>query len=291
MNIFKRAYRKVKYHLIKNNIAKSIEIKHHIKKDMAKKYKDLIDNFESKEYKKEFSNKVFVCWFQGIENAPLLIQKCVESIKKSMPNKEVIVLTDDNYKDYTNFPGYIIEKYEKGIITKTHFSDLLRANLLINHGGLWLDSTVFCTAKEEPTYITKEPLFVFKDICLDRTDKLPTNSSSWLINACKHHPILELTQVILFEYWEHENRLANYFLYHIAFSLACDKYKEDFDNIPTFNNVSPHILMFELTKKYDAKRFEQIEKMSDFHKLNKALKTDGDVYTNYDFVIGRKKEN
>ena len=50
MNIFKRAYRKVKYHLIKNNIAKQIEIKHHIKKDMVKKYKVKIikKNFQTK---------------------------------------------------------------------------------------------------------------------------------------------------------------------------------------------------------------------------------------------------
>ena len=207
-----------------------------------------------------------------------------------MPNKEIVILTENNYKKYTDFPDYIIEKYEKGIISKTHFSDLLRTNLLIKHGGLWLDSTVFCTADSEPLYITKEPLFVYKEISLDRVDKMPIKSSSWLINSCKNNPILVATQKLLFEYWKKENALSNYFLFHLAFSIACDEYKEEFDKIPVFNNISPHVLQFELEKKYNKNRFEQIKKMSDFHKLNKSIEIKKDVFTNYDFVIGNKKK-
>lgn len=43
---------------------------------------------------------------------------------------------------------------EKGIITNTHFSDLLRIELLINHGGLWLDATTYLTGTL-PNYISE----------------------------------------------------------------------------------------------------------------------------------------
>ena len=43
----------------------------------------------------------------------------------------------------------VMEKWEKGIITHTHMTDLLRLELLIKYGGMWIDATVLCTAKEE----------------------------------------------------------------------------------------------------------------------------------------------
>lgn len=286
MNIFKR----IKYHYLNNKIARDIELQHDIKKDLKEKFNYVIKTFKHENYDKHFSNKIFICWFQGLDNAPILVQKCVASIKNAMPDKEIIIITDDNYIEYTNFPDYIIKKYESGIIPKVHFSDLLRTNLLINHGGLWVDSTVLCTAATEPKYITEQPFFVYKEISLNNSDKMPIKSSSWLINSCKEHPILVGTQKILFEYWKKENKLENYFLFHLAFSVVCDEYAYDFDNIPVYNNISPHILQFELEKPFDKKRFESITKMSDFHKLNRRIEVKKDIITNYDYIIGELKD-
>lgn len=285
MNVLRR----IKYHYMNNKIARDIELQQDIKNNLRKDFQYVIDTFCHDNYKKEFSNKIFICWFQGLENAPVLVRKCVESIKRAMPGKEIIVLTDENYQEYTNFPNYIIEKYEKGIIPKVHFSDLLRINLLINHGGLWVDSTILCTADSEPEYITKMPLFVYKEISLNNSDIMPIKSSSWLINSCKNHPILIGTQKILFEYWKNKKELTNYFLFHLAFSISCDEYENEFNKIPTYNNVSPHILQFELEQPYCEERFFQIKKMSDFHKLNRRIKVENEVFTNYDYVIGEFK--
>ena len=84
---------------------------------------------------------VWFCWLQGIDSAPKLVQDCYNSIRYWLKDKEIIVITKENYKQYVEFPDYIIEKWEKGIISNTHFSDLLRLELLIRHGGLWLDAT------------------------------------------------------------------------------------------------------------------------------------------------------
>ena len=75
-----------------------------------------------------------MCWFQGMEHAPKMVQYCFESLKSNLRDKRIILITEDNYKEYVQFPTYILEKYEKGCFSKTHLSDLLRLELLIKYG-------------------------------------------------------------------------------------------------------------------------------------------------------------
>lgn len=93
------------------------------------------------------SDNVWIYWGQGVENAPDIVRLCVRSVMDNFTNdgRRVILLNDDNISDYVTFPDYIMEKYRKGIITRALFSDLLRLELLITHGGTWVDSTVFCS--------------------------------------------------------------------------------------------------------------------------------------------------
>jgi hypothetical protein len=44
-----------------------------------------------------------------------------------------------------------------GKMTVTHFSDILRFNLLKNNGGLWLDATIFVNKPIPEKYFT--PIF------------------------------------------------------------------------------------------------------------------------------------
>ena len=39
----------------------------------------------------EFSNKVWICWFQGEEHAPELIQTCIQSMRTQLKGREIIV--------------------------------------------------------------------------------------------------------------------------------------------------------------------------------------------------------
>ena len=50
---------------------------------------------------------------------------------------------EKNLNDYVVIPEYIINKVKSGIISFTHFSDIVRLSLLAEHGGLWIDSTVY----------------------------------------------------------------------------------------------------------------------------------------------------
>lgn len=88
--------------------------------------------------------KVWACWWQGEEEAPAIVKACLASIRAAAGDHEVIVLDDNNYRQYADLPDWIVEKYEKGVISRTQFSDVLRFTLLSQHGGIWMDATLFC---------------------------------------------------------------------------------------------------------------------------------------------------
>lgn len=90
---------------------------------------------------------IWQCWLQGTNNMPDLVKICMQSVKKFNPNRKIIILTEENIKDYIKLPDYIIEKYKKGIIPKPQFSDILRLSILKEYGGVWIDATIYLTGK------------------------------------------------------------------------------------------------------------------------------------------------
>ena len=244
---------------------------------LKRKYKKILTIDKSitiDKNKEEKSNKIWICWFQGIENAPELVKACYNSVVKNYNDKEIIVLTEENYKQYVDIPEYILKKWEKGYITFAHFSDILRIELLSKYGGLWLDSTIFTTKKSELVFNENIELFVFKQVDLDRKNSLSVVASNWLIYGNKDNNIINLTKKLLYYYWKDYNYAINYNIFHIFFKLATEVYKDEWNKVPTFNNISPHILQFELCEEFNDKRFEQIKNMSDFHKLNWRIKSE-----------------
>lgn len=233
-----------------------------------KKYKEIIEKSNYVYKKSEESNYIWICWLQGYEKAPDIVKACIDSIKKHFPEKEIIILTNDNINKYVDFNDSITQKYNKGIISRTHFSDLLRIELLCKYGGIWVDSTVLCTSDSIKDILNRNDFFVFKELDLSRAKNRTIVASNWFIySKYKEHPILMLTRDLLIKYWEDYNYLMDYFIFHILFTISANHYKEDWDKVETYNNHSPHILMFELDKKYSKNRFDEIKKMSFIHKL------------------------
>lgn len=215
--------------------------------------------------KSEKPKIIWVCWLQGIENAPPLVQACYKSIKECNPEYEVRLLTSENLQLYTNLPDFIIEKWQKGIITNTHFSDILRNNLLLNHGGTWVDATLFFTS-HIPSEIENAQLFYFQTLKPGRDGKT-SPLSNWFISSTKNNPVLNLQQKLLFSYWKRENRIWDYFFFHYFFKMSLEKYSEIAESVPKYTNETPHIMLFELGKKYDENKFNLIAAKSFCHKL------------------------
>lgn len=248
---------------------------------LKKKYASYIASYEKNTRKKEQSNKVWWCWLQGEENAPELCKANLNSLRNNLRGRDIVVITEDNWSEFIELPDYIIEKYKKGIITRTHFSDILRVQLLVTHGGTWIDSSVLCTDYEKKFF--DKPLFVFSNFL--KEDKSMV-CSSWFITSESNNQILTLTRDLLFEYWKTNKVLINYFLFHIMFTIATEKYNKEWNSVPRYSNVPPHILQFEITNKYNKDRWSEICNMSSIHKLTqKADFSNKEPDSFYDFII------
>ncbi len=213
------------------------------------------------------SNKVWVCWFQGMDNAPELVQRCYRSLQENLPGREIILLTEDNYKDYVNLPDYIEEKAAKGIIPKAQYSDLLRLELLIRHGGTWIDATVFCSGPRIPDYMLDSELFMFQKL-KPGLDGQATSASNWYMTACTNHPILVLTQALLYEYWKTHKALLDYFIFHLFFQLAIETYPHEWEKVIPFSSSVPHILLLRMFEAFDETTWNAVQEMTPFHKLS-----------------------
>lgn len=243
-----------------------------VKQKLEKKYKLLLsdyDKFIDYNLPHMQSNKVWICWFQGIDKAPELVKICYESLKKNLKDKEIVVITSENIQDYVQFPDYIQEKWEKGIITHTHMTDLLRLELLIRYGGTWIDSTVLCTRDiaEIPDYYFESDLFFYQCLKPGR-DGHATVLSSWYMSAASNNRILMATKHLCYEYWKKNNDMVDYFLLHDFFQMALEYYEDDWHTVIPVSNSTPHILLLRLFDKYDEKLFEYIKQQTPFHKLS-----------------------
>jgi hypothetical protein len=241
------------------------------KRKLYKKYANRLEEFEKlydskAEHKK--SDKVWVCWFQGMENAPALVQKCYNSLLDNLKDKEIILITMENISQYVDFPDFILEKWKSGQITNTHMTDLLRLELLLKHGGTWIDSTVLCTEKQEniPSYFFESDLFFFQCLKPGR-DGHSSYISSWFMSAETNNKILAAARYLCYEYWNENKDLIDYFLLHDFLSIILDRYPESWKKIVPRDNATPHILLLRLFEEYDEDIWNAVKAQTPFHKL------------------------
>lgn len=90
--------------------------------------------------------KIFIYWEQGWENAPYICKMCLKSWEKYNKNHfDIIALDNKNIETYLSNDVLDILNRIKLNKSITASSDLLRVNLLANHGGFWVDATIMCT--------------------------------------------------------------------------------------------------------------------------------------------------
>lgn len=75
-------------------------------------------------------------WMYWEGNLPEFVEKCVEQIKKKNPDYEVYFLTPDTVKDFCDID---YERFQHA--TPQQKADLIRFELIYQHGGIWLDAS------------------------------------------------------------------------------------------------------------------------------------------------------
>ncbi|MEB5880305.1 capsular polysaccharide synthesis protein [Enterococcus gallinarum] len=262
-----------------------IGLNNRLNKRLRKKYLPYInqDKEQTNQNIKKMEDTIWIAWFQGIENAPIIVRKCYESVQFYLHDKNIILITEENYKEYVDLPDFIITKRKNGIISDAHFSDILRIELLYRYGGTWIDATVLLTSNNFPEAYFHSEIFFFQKLKPGSNgDRIAL--SSWFIHAIPNHEIIRNTRTLLFEYWKKENYLIDYFLLHHFLSISRDIYEMK-KKVPKFSNDAPHILLLEINQKFDSNRLNDILKITSIHKLSyKKIPIDSKG-TFYEYII------
>lgn len=200
---------------------------------------------------------------------PEIVKSCFRTASKHKGDLDHKILLEwESIKDYSDLPGFIYDRLKNGQMHIPHFTDLLRLNILKNHGGVWIDPTCYMTAPV-PQYILDEDFFVF--LTEKRTQFSYSFMQNFFIRAKKGNFLLNAWHDLCIEYWKNEVKDIDYFQHQMMFRAIVTKNKiakELFNKMPhvsedeTLKFIGPELFM-----KFDPKEWEKIRKASFIQKL------------------------
>lgn len=237
----------------------------------------------------EIDRTIWIMWYQGLEEAPLIVKRCISSIERYKPKGyNIVILSAANLSQYVEIPEYILLALEEGNMSLTHFSDLIRLYLLVEYGGIWIDSTVYLCG-EVPAFMYTG-LFLFNNVSVTAVPVI--KNSSWWISAEKNDYILSKTLNLLENYWRNERDLIEYFLLHIAMAKVINedlRASAEYKKVPCFSNLNAHYFASILEKTFLVEEYDKVKQISPVQKLTyKRRYIRGDLYTFYDAIINEQ---
>lgn len=225
-------------------------------------------------------------WHQGEKNAPLLIQKCFESVKKHEKDKKINILSFDTIKDYVELPQKYYDLVNAGKIPIAIFSDILRLYLLEKYGGCWIDSTIYLTNKI-PQDIWDSDFCVFQKDPL--TDDQENKMSCYFIRARRKSLNLQAIKRAIESYWDEQDFLVNYFMFEHISTMLSDKtheLKSEWDKMPYLNAGNAGCLQKMLFEDFNQDIWNELISKTCIHKLSyKILKEKTSGISYYDWII------
>lgn len=214
--------------------------------------------------KDDKNEKVYTMWGWNPITPPM-IQACFDSMRANF-KQELQVINEKNINDFVDLPGFIMDKRNKGYIKNPHFADIVRVELLHNHGGFWLDSTAFATAPI-PDFIVREDFFVYMAGNVGSPYGYIQNC---FIRGRQGSYLLEAWRAMILEYWKNESCEFDYFMHQLMFKTVAKndpRGKIYFDKMPHVDQDPTHALWWEYADKpFNKELFDKITKDAFFQK-------------------------
>lgn len=208
-------------------------------KDVIGKYKKL-PYVNKKNEVEEYERAVWIFWYQGYDNMPDIVKGCYKSIVDNLGNDKkdnIHLITKYNIKDYVDIDINIINKINNKNITITHFSDILRAELLKKYGGCWIDATCFVVDKPDDDIWEYE--FYSQKYAEGKANFFNDGKWSAYFLMCKKESIVfSYLNDFFEEYWRNNDYLIEYYLIDYALYIAyneIDVIKKIIDKVPENN--------------------------------------------------------
>ena len=229
-----------------------------VQRYLSKKYSSLIEaykNLEQLPVEDNLTNQriIWVCWLQGLEQAPDVVKKCIGNLQLFHgENCTIHLITLKNYHHFVTLPQHIEEKFQEQRMKPAHFSDVLRLCLLAKYGGVWIDSTVLIL-KPLPDDVFRERFFTLKSQSYDPASSISGGkwTTFFIASASEYLPVLFLRDLLI-QYWQDHDTELDYFLFDHAISIAYQQlpaFKYQIDKLGYFGNHR-HLLMPLLLKEY-----------------------------------------
>lgn len=235
---------------------------------------------------------IWVMWWQGLDNAPEIVNACVKKLKQENPEKLIIVITKNNFSKYLKLEKVILKRLNNKEFTITHFSDILRSNLLYIYGGIWIDATVWCTKHIQQDLLKQD----FYSIKTKKYTNDPSHGrwTGFFMEGKSNSQLFNFMRKAFNIYWDKYDSLIDYILVDYFIALACDNssfINNLIDNVPK-NNLDVFSLQKALNKNI-TKYNEFLESDTYLYKLTYKTKfrekdSNGDN-TIYDLIIGKKE--
>ena len=220
---------------------------------------------------------IFTYWHQGFEAAPAVPRACLDQIRRTHSDCDIHALDSSDLEEIRKDIPLSEDVWNKLAIP--HQSDLIRTALLLRHGGIWMDPTVYPLSSSWDWLQDKMDagLFFFQRPGRDRL------ISNWLIAAERGHPVLadlleklcayhetrdwrepsaqqarrhstlsrlinrhpDLTRLWLWKPLRYLVRQPPYLIYHYAlYDLLCSKphLRDIWNKMPVISALPPHKL-------------------------------------------------
>lgn len=217
--------------------------------------------------------KIWFCWMQGVESAPVVVRMCYESLCRYITDREIVMVTEKNWRELVELPPDIVQKYERGIIPHAHFTDLIRLALLVRYGGTWIDSTVLMTdpslmkdGEERVGEILDADLFFFQ--YRKKKELTFKGISNWFISADAGHKLLRTLQQMLYQYWRDYDCVVEYYVFHLFFGMIAEKWPEEVMRMPYAYSRYSLYLEQRMSARWDEQWYDELTNHACFHKLN-----------------------
>lgn len=188
---------------------------------LKKKLQPILDEYKNVSatggYQKDAP--IWVCWWTGEQKAPALVQQCICSIRRNAGTHPVHIIDRKSCADYIFIPEHMLQKQKSGQITLAQLSDYIRVSLLSEYGGLWLDSTIFCSQAIPESYF-EDPLFTCKSEEQECGYISKMQWTSFVLGGWRGQPLFRFMRKAFEEYWRTEKVLIDYLLVDYLIALA-----------------------------------------------------------------------
>ena len=236
--------------------------------------------------------RIWVMWWQGQDSMPELVKACYRKLQSIKGDYQVVLITQSNFSQYITLPEHVLEKVRHGNISLTHLSDIIRCKLLLEYGGLYLDSTIYA---ENITFVENHDFFTLRT---PGKYQRFISKGDWAGFAMYEKRIGSLLMDCMYScmctYWKSHDELVDYLM--IDYLIRCvyetvDLVRRRIDTVPAMDDY--YALAQSMNTPYDPAVWKAMLSQCCWQKLSykgvlEKVDADGSC-TNYGYLISEDR--